>query len=838
MGGLSSLAWRSLRARQVRSLLTIVGIALGVGVLYAALSTSAAIDQAIGRTVDGTIGRAEFRVATFTEQGLSAETLRVVEGTPGVSVVAPALERRTYLGPDLIGPAEIPPAVTVVGIDPAAETALHDLTLREGTALDGPAAPNALITARLAAEDGLGLGSELVVQGLGLGRYTVVGILAGDGPAADPAGRAVVVPLATLRPVFEGDGLTRIDLGLEAGASAEVVIRDLQERLTAEPYVLATPADLAAALRASTADFAAMTALIAAVALFGAAFLIFNTLSMSVIERAREVGLLRAAGATRRQATDFFLVQGLVLGVLGSLLGIAFGAVLASGMARYVGSVGTVSIAAADPAAGVVLTALAVGLVVTLAAALEPARRAGRIPPIEALRSRLDLPEARRARLRWLVGVLGIVALGGLLLWPNGPGGGVVRALAVYGVLLGVTLLSPVILPPLARVAGLPFAVVLGLEERLARASFVRDRSRAALTVGALTVGLTMIVALGGLGQNARHAATAWLADVVPGDLVLTSIRPISAEEGLDELLADLPGIDRISPVGTFQLATGGVRADAAAVSGADLADDGRLLFTAGDRATALAGLDAGGVALVPSSAARRLNLGLDDTLTVATSSGETLDLRVAGIVERSLPGPTSEAILVGWSDATTSLGVAGADAFAVRFAADATVGQRTAFGDEARGFALEPTPLDRIDGAIGEALGRVFSLFDALAIVAVLVGALGIVNTLTMNVLERVREIGVLRAAGMSRRQVWRMVVVEAGIVGLVGAILGSVGGILSGLVMVALAGGRIEPASVVPWAAVGLAFVFGVALAMLAAAYPARVASGLSIVRAVQYE
>jgi putative ABC transport system permease protein len=838
MGGLTALAWRSLRARQVRSILTIVGIALGVGVLYAALSTSAAIDLAIGRSVDGTIGRAGLRVATFTEHGLSAETLRVIEETPGVSVVAPALERRTYLGPDLIGPAGVPAAVTVVGVDPAAETALHDLTLREGTTLGDPAAPDALITARLAAEDGLGLGSEVVVQGLGLGRYTVVGILAGDGPAVDPSGRAIVVPLATLRPVFEGDGLTRIDVGLDPGTSLETVISELEARLTAEPYVLATPADLAAALRASTADFAAMTALIAAVSLFGAAFLIFNTLSMSVIERAREVGLLRAAGATRRQVSDFFLVQGLVLGVLGSLLGIAFGAVLAAGMARHVGSVGTVALAGADPTPSVVLTALAVGLVVTIAAALEPARRAGRIPPIEALRSRLDLPDARRARVRSLVGVLGVVALGGLLLWPNGPGGGVVRALAVYGVLLGVTLLSPVILPPLARIAGVPFALLLGFEERLARASFTRDRSRAALTVGALTVGLTMIVALGGLAQNARRAATVWLTDVVPGELVLGSIRPIDPEEGIDDLLSGLPGVERVSPIGTFALATGGIRADAAAVSGLDLSEDGRLRFTAGDRTAALTALDAGGAAVLPSSVAGRLDLGLDDILTVATSSGGTLELRVAGIVERSIPGSTSEAILVGWLDATNSLGVAGADAFAVRFTRDATPAERSSLADEGRAFALEPTPTDRIDGAIGAGLSRVFGLFDALALVAVLVAALGIVNTLTMNVLERVREIGILRAAGMSRRQVWRMVVVEAGIVGLVGAILGTAGGVLSGLVMIVLAGGGIELGHVVPWAAVGLVFVLGVTLAMLAAAYPARVASRISIIRAVRSE
>ena len=191
----------------------------------------------------------------------------------------------------------------------------------------------------------------------------------------------------------------------------------------------------------------------------------------------------------------------------------------------------------------------------------------------------------------------------------------------------------------------------------------------------------------------------------------------------------------------------------------------------------------------------------------------------------------------MGWSDAER-LGVAGADAFAVRFDPTATAADRTAVADLARELALEPTALGHIEGAIGQALDRVFGLFDVLALVAIVVAALGIVNTLTMNVLERVREIGVLRAAGMTRRQVWRSVVVEAGITGLVGAICGVGAGILIGGLMVVLAGGRWDVATAVPWPAVGAAFGLGVVLSMLAAAYPARLASGVSIVRAVGYE
>jgi putative ABC transport system permease protein len=346
-----------------------------------------------------------------------------------------------------------------------------------------------------------------------------------------------------------------------------------------------------------------------------------------------------------------------------------------------------------------------------------------------------------------------------------------------------------------------------------------------------------MVVALGGVGQQARAAAGSWIAEVVPGDLVVTSIRPVAADEGVVEILGSLPGVDSVSPIATFDLAVAGARVDGAVMDGGDLAADGRLRFLEGDREAAFDALEAGGAVLVPHSIAARDDLDVGGTLTVAGADGSAARLRIAGIVERTLPGRSGESLLVGWDDAPR-LGAAGADAFAVRFDPSATAAERATLADEARALALEPVPLERINGAIGEALERVFGLFDALALVAVVVAALGIVNTLTMNVLERVREIGVLRAAGMTRRQVWRSVVVEAGITGLAGAILGVVTGLVVGALMVVFAGSDLDTAFGVPWATVALAVVLGVALAMLAAAYPARLASRLSIVRAVAFE
>jgi len=346
-----------------------------------------------------------------------------------------------------------------------------------------------------------------------------------------------------------------------------------------------------------------------------------------------------------------------------------------------------------------------------------------------------------------------------------------------------------------------------------------------------------MIVALGWSAQAARAAASAWLQDVVPGDEVVTSIRPVAADEEVQPELAAVPGVQRVSPIASFDIAFRGMRLDAAAIVGADYIADGRLTAVSGDRVAALNALDAGGAAILPAAAADRLGLAVGDTMHVPVDAARTIDLRVAAIVERSLPGTSGEAILVGWNDATTSLGVLGADAFAVRFLPGAEAQAAPSLRATAQSLALEANPIERIEGAVAEALARVFGVFDALAFVAVIVAALGIVNTLTMGVLERVREIGVLRAIGMSRRQAMRMVVVEAAILGIVGVVLGALAGIAVGGVLLQLGGGLSHPGGV-PWLPIGVAAILGLVLPALAALYPARAAARVSIVAALRFD
>jgi putative ABC transport system permease protein len=832
--GLDRLAWRTLASRPLRSLLTIAGIALGVAVLCASLTLGAALDAAVRRTVNDMVGRADIRVSGFRDAGLSERAVATIAGMDDVVDAAPIIEHRTFPTSSPGGRASA--AITVLGIDPTSYLRLHDVPLAAGTMLDRTDEAVALVSQELANTDGYGLGSRLSLLGAnGRTELRVVGILPGFGPVAGTA-RTAIIPIDVARAAFGIAGASHVDLQVAPG-SLSTVTAGLAAALS-EPYVLASPADIAANLRASSASFQGTAALVAAIVLFVGAFLIVNTLSMTVGERAREVGLLRAAGATRTQLSRFVFSGALALGVIGAGLGVVTGWLMAALMAGAVSDATGLSAAVGgiDPAGAV--TAALVGIVITILAAIEPALAAAHISPVEALRARLDLPQVRRGRLTWIAGIFVVVAVLAMLAWPPiAAASSTGRALAVYAVLLAATLATPFLVRPLARVLGCPVSLVLRLEAALARGSLARDRSRTTLTLGSLVIGLAMIVALGWSAQAARAAAFAWLEDVVPGDEVVTSIRPVAADEAVEEELAAVPGVHQVTPIASFDIAYRGVRLDAAAVSGQDLLDDGRLATVSGERVAALEALDAGGAAILPSAVAQRLGLSVGDTMRVPVDAGRSIDLRIAAIVERSIPGGSGEAVLVGWSDATGSLGVLGADAFAVRFVPGAEPEAAPLLRAKAESLALEANPIERIQGAVADALARVFSVFDALAFVAVLVAALGIVNTLTMGVLERVREIGVLRAIGMSRRQAMRMVVVEAAILGVVGVVLGAAAGMAVGAVLLQLGGGLGHPGGI-PWLPIGVAAALGLVLPALAALSPARAAARVSIVAALRFD
>ena len=834
------------------------GVALGVAVLFASLSAGATMDAAVARAAADEMGSSALRVEALEERGLSPATVALITRTAGVGVAAPALERETYLaaGPSRSPSAELPPPVTVLGIDAVAEPKLHDLPLSGGRLLTAADSRSAVITETLAGQERLRIGDSITLDGAasaGPTAFAIVGIVSGDGSVPDAAGRLVIVPLTSAQALFDVTGVTRVDLGTRPGVTASDLVGNLENTITTEPYLLEKTSDTADSLRAEMADFSGTLLLVAAVVLFAGAFLIFNTLSMTVAERSRDVGLLRAAGTTRSQVMGFVLLQAFALGALGSVVGVIAGIGLASLALSWVDATGPIALAAPDISAGAIVLALVIGILMTLAASLEPAWRAGRIPPVEALRRGPRGALVGGARLRWLVLVFGVLAVAALAIWPTSSSGGAgstagssgvtldfgfVGPLVVYGLMLAAVLMVPRVLGLLLRLAGIPFRIFRN-EERLARSSLARDASRTTLTAGALVMGLAMVVALGTAAQNVRQIGQSWLAETIPGSELLTSIHPISPTDPSISDIAALPGVKSVSPIGLFGVPFGGVRQEAAAISGKDFAADGRLVFVqgGGDPAKAFAAIDAGGAVIVPQSLANQADIRLGDTLSFATGEAPTR-LVVVGIVAHSIPGDSQEAMLMGWSDALGPFGATGADMFAVRYQPAQESSARAAVDATASQYALQSADLGDVQGTVGDALDRVFRLLDALALIAVLVAGLGMVNTLSMSVMERVREIGVLRATGMSSRQVWGMVVIEAGILGLAGSLIGAAVGLLVGGLLVVWSSGGFGLAFDPPWASIALAVLVGVLVSVAASIYPAGVASRQSIVRALQHE
>src|SRR5262245_50560996 len=207
--GLDRLAWRTLAARPLRSLLTIAGITLGVAVLCASLTLGAALDAAVDRTVQDMVGRADLRISGFLEGGLSEAAVGAIAATEGVVDAAQIVEHKTFSTSAPSGP---PRAITGLGTAPASYLRLHDLRLAAGTMLDRTDEPVALVSEELAAEDGYGLGSRLSILGAGgEAQLRVVGILPGFGPVAG-TGRTAIVPIDVARSTFVVDGANHVDL--------------------------------------------------------------------------------------------------------------------------------------------------------------------------------------------------------------------------------------------------------------------------------------------------------------------------------------------------------------------------------------------------------------------------------------------------------------------------------------------------------------------------------------------------------------------------------------------------------------------------------------------------
>ena len=837
---LETLAWRTLLARPLRTALATAGVALGVAVVTATVITGSSSEQALRGATADLLGNADLRLRAFTDAGFGPRTLQSLRLLPGVTAAAPVTERRLTVS-TAPGDDERVFTLLVIGIEPEVDAAIREADLVAGRPLTDAGPTDILVPASWASRNGLAIGDVLLLSGRrpSVPGLTIVGLMADSGLAALAAGEVIVAPRETLDTAFDAPSPVRyidVDLG-DGPTQAEI---DAVTATLDEPFVVES-ADASAARFASAREgFVGVALLFGLVALVVGAFLIGNTLAMTVGERMRELGLLRAAGTTSRQVLGIVLRQAAALGIVGSAAGVVAGIGLAAAMIGFLSSTRTVLLVGLPLPLGGLLAAFGVGLAITFIGALAPALAAARVSPLEAMRPLSTSSRSLVDRLRpVLVAELLVVVAGSGLLVLTGPSTPLLPVLLSLGLLVGGAVAAAFVLEPLGKVIGRPFEWFFGAQGLLGRLNLSRDRVRTGLTVGAMMIALAAVVALGTVSESARAGTEQRVASILPGGHAIRAGVPLDVET-YRETFEATAGVQVVSPVlelpAIRQGDEGPVEVILAGIDPNAFADADALLITGAPRADAFAALRDGGAVLVPEPLAAEAGIDVGDRLTIGLPGEAAHELTVVGLLEHSLPARTPEgALLVSSADARSLFAAAAASLWILVPQADiAPSAFSAAVRDTAVQLAAEPLTSRDLAGELGQSLDRLGGLFDALALIAVVIAALGIVNTLGVGIGERVREIAILRSNGMTVGQVQAMVVSEAAIMGAIAGVLAIVIGSLVAFVLVA--GGASEELAAglrLPWALLLAVLLVGTGAAALAGIYPARVAASLPIVR-----
>lgn len=838
---LGAIAWRGLVARPLRTVLTVTGVALGVAIIAAALIAGQAATEAVRRASQELFGSAQLRVRAFETDGFTPRTVTALRRVPGVLNAAAVAEERGRSVTTEPGPNEKVFTLLLVGVDPDDEARVRTYELAAGSFLDPTDPTGVLVNAGWASDNGLTLGDTLVLNTIDNPRTHIVGLLGDSGFGALGAGSVMVLNrsfLAEALPV----PVRYVDLQVADGREADV--QAALDATMAEPFVVETLADAERQLGRAQAGFSGLAFLFGLVALAVGAFLVANTLAMTVAERTREIGLLRAAGTTSRQVLGLFLRQGLVLAVTGGLLGAAAGLVLANVMIAFLESTRALLIGGPPFSPGALLLAFGLGALVTLAGAVVPALAAARLSPLDALRPSRQPGRTLGGRLPWLAGLAILAVAIGTAAYPLQRGqaalGGALLAVAA---LLGGAVAVAFVLQPLARLIGRPFAAFFGAQGYLGRANLGRDPVRTGLTVGALVIGLASVVALGIVSSSARLTAERWVDSILPGGHAIR-LGVADEIETMRPTFTTIPGVKRASPVAEFPAVEieGGDQHEAsiAGINPTTFQDAGALLVEDAPRGAAFQALRDGGSVLLARATADRDGLAVGDTIQLAPAGGEPQSFRVAGIVAYSLPTRTADgAILISLADAQERFGVTEASLWTLEPDGSLPDDAFTALVRQtANSLSAQALTARNLSTELSRSLDRLIGLFDVLALLAVVIGALGIVNTLAVGVLERAREIAILRSHGMTIGQVQAMVVAEAGIIGAVGGVAAVGIGALVAWVTVAIAApGDFAAGMAVPWALLAAVVLVGIGVASLAGIYPARAAAATSITESLKH-
>lgn len=833
MRRLSTVSTRSLLRRKGRYALSGIGIVLGVAIVFAVLATSTTTDRVLQRAVQGRVGAADViatKVGTF-DTAISVELAEELRGLNGAKEAAGVFGVGASLRCDPDGGTITCARPDLYGISPSDAEEVHEFRFADGRIFEGD--DEVVLGPGIASQRDLGPGDRVRLAARGNEvRLTVSGVLEESG--AGLLGFAVYASPETARELAgAAPGVfTRVDLVLAPDVETDAWLA--ANRDTYAGRVLFEPAsNVLGQFQTFLGGVQGALTVIAAIALFVGAFLIFLTFSVSVAERTRMYGTLRALGAVPRQIRRLVVGEAAILAAVSALVGVGLGWLLARASLGFVDAL-LVDLPPVESLEGVMSSALVaagLGVGISVVSAYVPARRAGALTPIGAMR--VSGAEEGHGRVWWRAALL---AAGiGLLVFGKGLDMGALGALLV---LLGAVLLLPAGLPVLARLVG---AVTRRLTRGVGEVGvmhLVKERSRSAYTLGLVMVVLAMILAI----ATANRSMSASLDRVIEGqfgaDLQVTGETVFEEEVG-DEL-SQLDGVEQVTAFrfGVTELGeqVGGRSIFLVVVDPRTYFDVSSFAWVDGSEERAKDALTSGGV-LLDAPTAEDLGLGPGDELPVRTNDG----------VKPFTVGATytvfgqGSGIVMALDEARTLFGADRPMGFFVDVSSGHDV---DTVRDEIRGalpgYQFDVFSLEGTKEFAHAQLGGYFGIAYAILVVAAAIGVLGLANTLIVSVLQRTRELGVLRSVGVLRRQLRAMVVIESATLVLVAYVLSlPLGWLLAQLTVGGVAetlGFTVE--LVWWWPLLPALLVIALVVGGLSALAPARRAGRLDVIEALRFE
>ncbi len=849
---MTSLGLKSLWARKVRALGTTFAVVLGVAFVagsYILTDTIfAAFDEIFSESLKGTSVVVSAKNPVEQESGeiptISAALLPPIERTPGVEKASGAIFTPGAFF-DSEGD-EIGGKLNIKFISSTLPDPLESLTYVDGHPPRGPT--EASIDKAAADESDLALGDRIKLVGQTSARgFRLVGFTQlGNASFGGTSIAQVTLPVAQAINHKRGR-FDQISIAAADGVAPTALKRRI-ERVMPSSVRVETGKENAdrgsEEIRDGLGFFQTFLLVFGFIAVFVGSFLIFNTFSITVAQRISEFGMLRTLGASRPQILTTVMVEALAIGLLGAVIGIGGGFLVAAALKALFETFG-IDLPTTDLVleSRTVVVSLLVGVIVTLVSSLIPALRSTRVPPIAALHAFTPVPTRRRRVLYAVLSILlALVGLGMLLAGLFGDGDAGARAGLMGGgavvIVLAVSFFSPHLVRPLAAIAGWPLERLRRLLGRLARENAQRNPGRTAVTAAALMIGLALVAFVTVFAAGLKSSVAQVVDENFAGGLVIQNTNGFSPiPDGAAVAARQVPGVETVATVRSAQakLLGAGTTTRISAPT-RDIGEALNIEWTAGGPGDLRRLAD--GEAIVSDSFASDHGLARGDGFRLLTQTGSRPRFRVTGEFDSKLGALGS--ILVTQAVMARDLAQTQDSIDFVTTAPDADAAKVQALlskGVEVAFPTAEVLNQQELKDQREDQINTLISLFYALLAFAVIISLFGVANTLALSIHERRRELGMLRAIGMSRRQVRTMIRYEAVITALIGAILGMV----LGLIFAALIAQPLKDEGFTlsyPLGSLALLLVFAAFAGVVAAIAPARRASRLDVLESLQYE